>query len=162
MAEQNRHKEHVVGDSINRLDNSIEKVRNLVKDVYNANLTEDQIRDKDIYIRAALGSKLIIDRIYKHYVMLYRGRFTPSQRCFMQLANEIQFYDWLQNKLNDIYIAEYQANVNRFGDAQDLEKPIVHRGKRTKEEQLAIDKWNWLHPDDPIENQYEKRYKKQK
>ena len=164
MAETKRNKEFVVGDVINKLDTTVEKVRDLAKDLYNAKPEEDQIRDKDIYIRAILGSKMLIERVYKYYSGLYHGRFSPGHRCFIQLVNEIQFLDWLQNKLNDIYIAEYQNNVKLFGDAKslDMDKPETHRGRRTKAEQALVEKWNRLHPEDPILTAYEQRHKKKR
>lgn len=156
-----RTKEFVVGGQFEESKDSVEKVRDMAKDVYRLNTEQSQIQDKDVYIRAILGSETLIHRLYS-YAKARKGLLKQDSFVAKQMLNELQFYDWLQNKLNDIYIAEYRANVSRFGDAQDLEKPKIHRGKRTKEEQLAIDKWNWLHPDDPIVNQYEKRYKKQK
>lgn len=156
-----RTKEYLIGGQFEESKDSVEKVRDMAKDVYRLNTKQSQIQDKDIYIRAILGSETLIHRLYS-YAKTHQGCLSKGESIVIQMFNELQFYDWLQNKLNDIYIAEYQSNVSRFGNAQDPEKPIVHRGRRTKEEQLAIDKWNWLHPDDPIVNQYEKRYKKYK
>lgn len=138
-----------VGERFVSASKSVESVRDMVGDICRVKGAMYQVDLKDVYIRAVMGSEQLLDRLY-FYAQQHNGEYKPTSAVIQQLANEMQFHDWLVDKLNDIDLAEYQAMVQYFGDAKEPTKPVRHGGRYTKAERLNIEKWNWFHPEDPF------------
>lgn len=153
-----RTKEGIIGERFVSASKSVESVRDMMKDICRVKGAMYQVDLKDVYIRAVMGSEQLLDRLY-FYAQTNNGTLVANSAIAQQLANELQFHDWLLGKLDDFDKSEYQSFVQRFGEAPGSEKPKPHRGRYSKEERAAIDLWNKRHPEDPFINQYEQRTK---